>query len=174
MLEKAKAQLKSFKYLSKRAKDILAEKGLWARPEMEGFLADHLQYVMPAACAFNCIMEAHNGNPVGVEYEHRKDVGRFAVVLPDASAPGKFRVQFFDKNGFSSHDTIGAVEDAVEEMVKQGYWKDARGVMDRLSQTREWQIGNATAVLLQKLNSRKINYTEFVQERESLFCAPAF
>ncbi|AJF08162.1 hypothetical protein [Geoalkalibacter subterraneus] len=169
-LEKAKLELKSFAYLESKGKDVLEDKGLWAKVEMKDFLLDHLQYVMPVARAFNEIMERHNGKPVGVEYEHHKNTGRFAVVLPDAAVPGKFRVQFFDKNGFSSHDTIGPVEKAAEEMVRQGYRVLSEGEMDRLSQTRDWQIGNATATLLQKLNAGQMSYQEFLLQREALLC----
>jgi len=167
-LEKAKRELSSFAYLETRGKDVLGDEGLWAMAEMEEFLSDHLQYVMPVARAFNEIMERHKGDPVGVEYEHHKNAGRFAVVLPDAAVPGKFRVQFFDKNGFSSHDTIGPVEKAAEEMVQQGYRVLSKGEMNRLSQTRDWQIGNATAALLQKLNAGQMPYQEFLLQREAL------
>ncbi|MFA7483909.1 MAG: hypothetical protein WC314_25670 [Vulcanimicrobiota bacterium] len=168
-LEQAKAELESFQYLSSRAKDILAEKGLWAKAGMEEFLSDHLQYVMPGARVFNEIMGNHSGCPIGIEYEHWKEPGRFAVVLPDASHPGKCRVQLFDEHGFSSHSTIGKIEKAVEEMIQMGYRSIAKGALSRLSKTKTWEIGSATAVLLQQLNGGKISYQEFMERRDALY-----
>jgi hypothetical protein len=138
-------------------------------PEMADFTLHLLELAMPAARAYNAIMSQHHGRPAGIEYEHYKDAGRFACVLPDASAPGKYRVQYFDKNGFSSHDTVGPLDRAVEQMATEGFRLEARGVLHQMSQTKTWSIGCAVTALMQKVNAGVLKWEEFLRERNALY-----
>ena len=96
----------------------------------------------PAQIAYVRIMTKHRGDPSGVEYRHYSDPERWAFVLPDASGDG-MRIQFFDLRSFSGHQCYQTLDEAVQEMVKQGYRIEDAGVLDRVSVTSAWAEGLA-------------------------------
>ncbi|MCK8652209.1 hypothetical protein M1M06_24480 [Ralstonia insidiosa] len=73
----------------------------------------------PAQIAYQKIMGRHEGNPVGVECRAVKREA-WAFVLADVSCPGRFRIQYFDLDGFSGHYVHKTLEEAVEDMVTSG------------------------------------------------------
>lgn len=107
---------------------------------------------------YNDIMRAYQGDPSGVEYANRD--GHYAFVLADASEPGRYRVQNFDDKGFSGHQTYNSLEEAVEQMVVDGYYREDRGALDRLSATAQWRRGMQVSALIQQFGAGQINYTE--------------
>ena len=96
----------------------------------------------PVQIAYVRIMTKHCGDPSGVEYRHHSDPERWAFVLPDASGDG-MRIQFFDLRSFSGHQCYQTLDEAVQEMVKQGYRIEDPGVLDRVSVTSAWAEGLA-------------------------------
>ena len=98
-------------------------------------------------------LEAHRKIvKLGGEYE--TSPGKFAVVLPDASEPGRVRVQSFDADGFSGHRAYDTLDDLVRDTVPhRGAWKPASGAVDRLSQEPRWQAGMARSLVVQALNT---------------------
>ena len=98
-------------------------------------------------------LEAHRKIvKLGGEYE--TSPGKFAVVLPDASEPGRVRVQSFDADGFSGHRAYDTLDDLVRDTVPhRGAWKPASGAVDRLSQDPQWAAGMARALVVQALNT---------------------
>lgn len=131
-----------------------------------------LDITIPKALAFNRIMTVHNGNPAGTEFRNTSR-DAYAFVLPDASEVGRFRVQYFDANGFSSHSCMDRLDQAVLEMVTDGFLIEATGVLDRLSQTETWKRGMQVAALIQLLGSRQIDHAEFLRRQALLGPAKA-
>ncbi|MEC4720414.1 hypothetical protein RY831_14725 [Noviherbaspirillum sp. CPCC 100848] len=116
---------------------------------------------------FSQIMGEYAGNPVGIEFR-QSDGERWAFVLPDASEPGRFRVQYFDSRGFSGHFTHNDLVAAVEDMVRSGYRVKDIGALDRLSETRQWAAGIESSDLITRLNSGKIDFAEFATEQQAI------
>ena len=61
--------------------------------------------------ALESAFAAHSAHGDGTELSN-KDGRRHAILLPDASSPGKYRYQTFDSSGFSSHSTHDTPEQA--------------------------------------------------------------
>ena len=109
-----------------------------------------------------------------------KDGKRHAVLLPDASNPGKYRYQMFDDRGFSAHSTHDTPEDAVADAVSAGYHVPNPGVLDRLAGTDEWAHGMAVNAVMQAHNSGQIDWRtamdrikDLVDERDAKKAAAA-
>lgn len=119
----------------------------------------------PAKDRYNAIMERHNGDPSGIEFNHKRG-DRWAFVLPDASDPGRYRYQSFDEHGFISHATFNTVSEAVRDMVESGYVNEDIGALDRMSQTATWAEGVETIELLRRLNGGDITFPQYLQERK--------
>src|SRR5690606_19766093 len=62
----------------------------------------------------------------------------WAVLLPDATHPGKFRYQSFNETGFTGHSTADTAEEVVLEMFKDGYREVDDDVLERLSVSETW------------------------------------
>jgi hypothetical protein len=88
------------------------------------------------------LLESNDNNLVGIEASNG-DGTRWGVILPEMSGGGGFRIQTFDKRGLIGHQTYNTAEQALDEMVTQGYRKPDKGAMDRLAGTKEFQDGNA-------------------------------
>ena len=78
------------------------------------------------------IMCRHGGNPSGIEFRHVA-LPRWAVVLPDASKLGRTRIQFFTSSGMDTHRSFVSLEEAVENMVSEGYVVEQPRVLDSLA-----------------------------------------
>jgi hypothetical protein len=116
---------------------------------------------------FSAIMAKYEGNPSGVEYR-QEDGQRWAFVLPDASEPGRFRVQYFDEKGFSGHYAHNDLVSAVEDMVRSGYRVEDIGALDRLSTTNLWAAGIETSDLITRLNMGKIDFKEYATQQQAI------
>ena len=120
-------------------------------PEFGRYLRE---LVRPVQIAYVQMMEAHQGNPTGVEYRHHKDDERWAFVLEDASEAG-FRIQFFDTFGVSGHQHYATLDEAVQEMLSQGFMIEDQGALDRMSQTPRWAEGISWLDLIAKQSSHR-------------------
>lgn len=76
------------------------------------------------------LLAEHDGKPEGVELRNRTG-SLFAVLLPDASSPGKVRASLFDENGFFSHITRADYREVLKEIVEDGYRYPAPGALER-------------------------------------------
>ncbi|MBM5458877.1 hypothetical protein H8F21_15025 [Pseudomonas sp. P66] len=66
----------------------------------------------------------------------------WALILPDASEPGRFRYSVFRNIGWMSHFTTDTIDEAVLEAFKSGFTQVApRDTLDKLSATLEWKKG---------------------------------
>ncbi|MFD2274283.1 hypothetical protein ACFS07_33350 [Undibacterium arcticum] len=109
---------------------------------------------------YNVVMTRNAGDPSGVEY-HNRAATLWAFVLPDASEPGKYRLQTFDEDGFTGHSSYSSLIDAVEALIKNGYVCEDRGALDRMSTTARWAAGTEILDLLRRLNGKEISFQEY-------------
>jgi len=64
------------------------------------------------------------------------------AVLPDASHPGKVRIQRYDEDGFSGHTTFDNLQKLVAYLIEwETSLKKANGTMDKFSKTARWKRG---------------------------------
>lgn len=135
----------------------------WALAREAGDLSALLRpLVRPQQVAYQTIMAAHQGKPIGVEFRHRSGES-WAFIVPEMSEDGGYRVQVFDLDGFRSHHTRSTVETAVEEMLDLGYRTEDRGALDRLAETPRWQIGTRRMDILHQHQQGLITWGNCVQ-----------
>lgn len=150
------AALSALEYKTPYLERLLAE-----RADLDDDFCRHLfEITEDEALAYNRVMCAHDGDPSGVEHKHHERRS-WAFVLPDASEPGKHRVQYFDHRGFYSHQPYDSMAQAAQAMVAEGYHMADPGALDRLAGTQEWLRGTEVAALVQLVNARRITLTEF-------------
>lgn len=99
----------------------------------------------------------------GVELSNG-DKTQFAVFLPDASEPGRVRYSCFDKYGFFNHYTFDTYEEALESAWGLGFRHRATGSLNELCVLSSWHEGTKITNAIQKLNSGKIGYAEYLKE----------
>ena len=90
--------------------------------------------------AKQALLAANGGSPLGIEAK-KPDSNRHALILPDASNPGKYRYSAYDEHGFYTHATHDTADKALDEAIKEGFTEHAPGSLDRLSQTDTWAQG---------------------------------
>lgn len=84
---------------------------------------------------------------------------RWALILPDASEPGKFRYQQFATFGWVSHYTCDTVDEVLYESFTSGMYVPAPAdTLDRLSATREWAQGIEQLDIITRHNRREIDW----------------
>ncbi len=122
------------------------------------FLED---YIIPGNEESHAKLEAafaaHAKTGDGTELS-QADGKRHAILLPDASNPGKYRYQMFDDRGFSGHSTHDTPEEAVADAAKAGYHVHSPGILDKLAGAEEWSHGMAINAIMQAHNSGQIDW----------------
>ena len=100
--------------------------------------------------AYRETLALFNGEHLGAQLQKRKDEHtRYAMILPDASQPGRFRASYYDADGFSYHDTQDTAEKAFREAVKSGFTEKAEITLDELAATERWQKGMSQVFSMQ-------------------------
>lgn len=138
---------------------------------LDGFEMMLLATALPASRNYNRIMIAHGGDASGIEFKRHNDgkyPDKYAVVLPDASQVGKFRISYFDQHGFSSHHVEDTSLKAQQVMIREGFVVEAAGSLDQLASTKEWELGMTYADLIMQLGSGRIKHEEFVLRQIAL------
>lgn len=155
----SQAELEQLQGLSFKRKGI--ERLLSDRSDLEcEFHRYLLRMAAPNAIAYDRIMRKFDGDPSGVEFKAgSRDA--WAFILPDASEPGRMRVQYFDRSSFFSHHPYDTVAECVDNMVSEGYVLEDAGALDRVSDSAEWRRGVEVAGLIQRLNAKQITHQEF-------------
>lgn len=151
-----------FQYLSQKyvaAVELLQG----SEPEWRELAAEGVRSLLPAQACYDELLRRHDGDPSGVEFRHHSDA-RYAFVLADASEPGNWRIQFFDADGFSSHESYAELHEAVFEMVWQGFAQEDKGALSRLSGTPRWRTGQEIAALMQRFGRGELSYRELDSE----------
>lgn len=86
--------------------------------------------------------------------------GRWAMVLPDVDGGGKWRIQRFDKRGFSGHYVFNTQGDAAEAAIQEGYTQREDDAINRLEGTPEFVRGNFVTELIGKVNAGTLTHDE--------------
>ncbi|GMG94665.1 hypothetical protein Cmtc_58850 [Cupriavidus sp. TKC] len=136
--------------------------------DLDPGFAEHLRdAARPAQIAYQKLMGRHAGVPIGIEC---RSVSRdaWAFVLPDASSPCHFRVQYFDLDGFSGHAAHDTMLAAVEEMMGLGYRRIDSGALDRVASTARWALGVKRSAIMQRHQSGLIDWATCVAELSTL------
>ncbi len=136
-------------------------------PVNDGFHAELFKYSYKTAVLYNNVMTKHNGKPLGIEFKS-KSGDRYTMLTPDASEPGRFRASYFDKQGFSSHNVYDTISQAVEEMVRDGYFAESKGILSQLQESPEFEIGNRVSALIGQFNMGKLTHQEFTDQRQAI------
>ena len=146
----------------------------WARvskASCRGLLEDfsrHLREVArPLQIAYQQLMAAFDGKPIGVECR-MKDRQSWAFVLPHASGERAWRIQQFDMDGFVGHLCFDSLEEAVEEMLRMGYCMADRGALDRIASTGRWTRGVRRSAVMQRHQEGLITYRQMIEETAAL------
>ncbi|WP_304526767.1 hypothetical protein [Halomonas sp. I5-271120] len=140
----------------------------WLQAELEhGDEIDQLMLEEAAklACerndAWHAILQACDGDLIGVELQQKR-LAQYALILPDASEPGRYRAQLFDAKGFFGHFTRDEPMEVLEALVGEGYVSLATGRLSELSQTSEWMRGTRITNLIAELNQGRITHSELL------------
>lgn len=118
-------------------------------------------YARPVQIAYQRIMSAFAGQPIGVELKHRSREA-WAFVLPDAAGDKAWRIQYFDLDGFQTHTPRDDLADAIEDIIVNGYRMLDVGALDREVGTERWIRGTHRLALMQKYHDGEITFAEVV------------
>lgn len=110
---------------------------------------------------FQAMLVKTAGMPLGIELA-RENGRQYVAIVPDAHHPGKARCQYFDGNGFSSHQTTETAFEALEMAIDEGFITEVPGALDRLSQTAEWAEGMRVAALIMACNAGQMSWADAV------------
>lgn len=83
---------------------------------------------------------------------------RWALLLPDMTEAGRWRLQYFDERGFSGHGIYDTEGQLLEAAWSAGFTQRAPGALDRLAQLASFQRGNFAADLIRRMNLREISF----------------
>ncbi|MGF6440257.1 hypothetical protein [Paraburkholderia youngii] len=148
---------KAMRFRSKKWQSALAVKG----DRHSEFARRARFYARPVQIAYQRIMSAFGGEPIGVELKHRS-CDAWAFVLPDAAGDKAWRIQYFDQDGFGTHTPKDEIADAVEEIIANGYRVLDLGALDREAGTKRWVRGMHRVALMQKHHDGEITWAEVV------------
>jgi len=90
------------------------------------------------------------------------DRDSWAIFLEDASSPGKYRYQVFDRRGFSYHSTHDTLEKALSDAYLSGYKTLDPNSLNRLAATEEWRLGTEIQADRDLYNRCAISWDEFI------------
>ena len=130
-----------------------------------GFQKHLRECVRRKQIAFQRMMAATNGNPVGVEFR-RESSESWGFVLPDVAGDAPWRVQAFDADGFVGHNCYASFEDATEALINDGYRVIDAGALDRCSRTLRWALGVKCSELRLLFNLGKLTWTEMIERSQ--------
>lgn len=106
----------------------------------------------------NRIFEYFDIHGFGMTLADKSLAGKWAVILPDASAPGMYRYQIFSASGFLSHHTFATVDQAIFDAYNCGFRHLApMDTLDKLSDKPEWNKGMAVAAVIHDINSGRLS-----------------
>lgn len=97
----------------------------------------------------------------------QKSAARWGMILPDASEPGKWRIQTFDERGFSGHSTYNTTSEALRAAVQSGFVERDDGALDKLQATPAFQRGNHYLAVISRVNAREITFAEGMREMDA-------
>ncbi|OLP04605.1 hypothetical protein [Rhodoferax antarcticus] len=88
---------------------------------------------------------------------------RWMLICPDMSNNQHWRTQSFDLDGFSGHMVFNTKDDALESVVRCGFYVRDDQALDRLHDLPSFLLGNYCCDLISKVNDREITYKQYLQ-----------
>jgi hypothetical protein len=107
--------------------------------------ASHRKQIDKQRAALDAFAEHGDGTTLKVPGEDR-----WTTVMPDTDGGGKYRLQHFDRKGFSGHAVFNSAEEAAIEAGRDNYTEADPGRMDELATTKEWKRGMEVNAIIQK------------------------
>lgn len=101
-----------------------------------------------------------------LEFKDPRTADRHAVVIPDASEPGRWRFSQYDTRGFGGHRTFDSPHEAAGAAAAEGYTEPAPGSLDRMAATDAWAEGTRHARIGQLSN--ELGFTGKYDARRAL------
>lgn len=115
----------------------------------------------------NTVLEHHEK---GVQEFKNPRSEHHAVLLPDASEPGKWRYSEYDPRGFMGHQAYDTKAEALKELADAGYTEPAKGSLDQFAVTQEWAEGMRANKMIQTSNAlRSKGHYEVARKVEDYF-----
>jgi len=108
-----------------------------------------------------------DGDLMGVQLQNGAG-NQFAVFLPDASEPGRFRVSYFDDRGFYGHTTRDTYKAALDEAWTDGFRSEAKGKLEELASTEAFAKGNELASLIAQVNRGDLTHAQYLEKARKL------
>lgn len=112
------------------------------------------------------LLSKYNGDLAGLQLGNKAGT-QFALFLPDASEPGRYRASFFDARGFYGHSTRDSYESLLDEAFQDGYREEAPGKLEALSATEDFAKGNELVGQIQAVNAGRMSWAEFVDQQKA-------
>ncbi|WP_241023823.1 hypothetical protein [Burkholderia sp. Ac-20365] len=122
----------------------------------------------PVQIAYQRLMSTYAGSPVGIECRLGDRRQWCFIVEEMSSAEDKWRIQFFDEDGFVGHGCEKTLEKAVERIVQEGYRTIDPGALDRIASTPRWARGVKVATIRQKHQEGLIDFQQMCTEMKAL------
>lgn len=154
-------------YISPAWERILARNSGYAVAQ-PGF-SRHLRAIArPLQIAYQQIMAQGNGNPVGIECRSASR-DAWAFVLPEVAQRDEYayRVQYFDRDGFSGHFCYATLKCAVSGLIADGYRIIDCGALDKCASTERWAMGVKRNDIRTLFNRGLIGWNEMFEQFES-------
>lgn len=93
----------------------------------------------------------------------------YALILPDASEPGRFRYSGFKAIGWDTHYTADTLDEVVLEAFKGGYTRVAASdTLVTMSATAEWKKGCERLAHIQAHQNGSLSWNEMLGEFEKI------
>lgn len=91
----------------------------------------------------------------------------WALILPDASEPGRFRYSGFRTIGWTTHYTCDTLDEVILEAFQAGYTRVAASdTLEKLSVTTEWIKGCERLAAMQAHQSGVLSWSEMIAKFE--------
>lgn len=120
------------------------------------FILQHLKHARTARERRRAMREAYAAGVIEFAREFRvgdETRAHYAIVIPDASEPGRWRASHYDEHGFSGHETHDTPQQVLDQLSADGYTTPANGTIEKLSMTGDWKRGMARTRVVQMLGS---------------------
>ena len=91
----------------------------------------------------------------------------FALILPDASEPGRFRYSAFRAIGWMTHYTCDTIDEVIREAFQAGFRLVApRDTLEKMSVTAEWLKGCERLQFITAHNCGELSWNQMLVEFE--------
>lgn len=131
---------------------------LYLDGQNDGFIQEVVKNGLRRMLGITYAWAVSDGDLIGKEFT---DGYRWGFLVREMSTPGyAFRVQWFRRNGFASHESYRTLDEAIEEMFSNDGMLADFGSLDRLSKLREWDLGSYELGLIDRVNRGVLKYAE--------------